>query len=59
MPSLIRLSYRFVITYSFSDIRFLKVPRSDEKERCGDYTASNYVLLSMSKVFCLSKSDDV
>uniref|UniRef100_UPI0037433361 hypothetical protein n=1 Tax=Candidatus Enterovibrio escicola TaxID=1927127 RepID=UPI0037433361 len=28
----IRLSYRFVTTYTFSDIRFLKVPRSEEKE---------------------------
>nr|WP_263363720.1 transposase [Candidatus Enterovibrio escacola] len=31
MPSLIRPSYRFVTTYVFSDIRFLKVPRSEEK----------------------------
>nr|WP_263363537.1 transposase [Candidatus Enterovibrio escacola] len=35
MPSLIRLSYRFGITYAFSNIRFLKVPRSEEKERWG------------------------
>nr|WP_263363617.1 hypothetical protein [Candidatus Enterovibrio escacola] len=32
LPSLIRLSYWFVITYAFSDIRFLKVSRSEEKE---------------------------
>uniref|UniRef100_UPI003743A55A hypothetical protein n=1 Tax=Candidatus Enterovibrio escicola TaxID=1927127 RepID=UPI003743A55A len=30
--SLIRLSYRFIRTYVFSDIRFLKVPRSEENE---------------------------
>nr|WP_190319306.1 hypothetical protein [Candidatus Enterovibrio escacola] len=30
--SLIRPSYRFVITYAFSEIRFLKVLRSEEKE---------------------------
>ncbi len=30
---LIRLSYRFVTTYAFLDIRFLKVQRSEEKER--------------------------
>nr|WP_223866616.1 hypothetical protein [Candidatus Enterovibrio escacola] len=33
LPSLIRLRYRFVITYVFSNIRFLKVPRSEKKER--------------------------
>nr|WP_241896469.1 hypothetical protein [Candidatus Enterovibrio escacola] len=32
LPSLIRLSYRFLISYAFSDIRFLKVPRSKKKE---------------------------
>nr|WP_241896418.1 hypothetical protein [Candidatus Enterovibrio escacola] len=26
LPSLIRPSYRFGVTYAFSDIRFLKVP---------------------------------
>nr|WP_263363916.1 hypothetical protein [Candidatus Enterovibrio escacola] len=48
--SLIRLSYRFVTTYAFSDIRFLKVPQSEEKERWGGSTVSNYTLLSMTKV---------
>nr|WP_263363782.1 hypothetical protein [Candidatus Enterovibrio escacola] len=33
MPSLIRPSYRFVTTYAFSDIWFLKVPRREEKKR--------------------------
>nr|WP_223824414.1 hypothetical protein [Candidatus Enterovibrio escacola] len=32
LPLLIRPSYRFVTTYTFSDIRFLKVPGSKEKE---------------------------
>ncbi|WP_150143348.1 hypothetical protein [Candidatus Enterovibrio escicola] len=31
-PLLIRPSYRFITTYAFSDIRFLKVPRSEKKE---------------------------
>ncbi|WP_339376601.1 hypothetical protein [Candidatus Enterovibrio escicola] len=39
LPSLIRPSYRFVIPYAFSDIRFLKVPRSEKKERWGGSTA--------------------
>nr|WP_263363876.1 hypothetical protein [Candidatus Enterovibrio escacola] len=30
-PSLIRPRYRFVTTYAFLDIRFLKVPRSEER----------------------------
>nr|WP_263363848.1 hypothetical protein [Candidatus Enterovibrio escacola] len=42
---MIRPSYRFITIYAFSDIRFLKVPRSEEKERWGDFTASNYTLL--------------
>nr|WP_223824311.1 hypothetical protein [Candidatus Enterovibrio escacola] len=50
MPSLIRPSYRFIITYAFSDIRFLKVPRSEEKERWGGSTVLNYTSLSMTKV---------
>nr|WP_190321993.1 hypothetical protein [Candidatus Enterovibrio escacola] len=33
LPSLIRLRYRFITTDTFSDSRFLKVPRSEEKER--------------------------
>nr|WP_223823726.1 hypothetical protein [Candidatus Enterovibrio escacola] len=32
-PSLIQPSYRFVTTYAYLDIRFLKAPRSEEKER--------------------------
>nr|WP_223824234.1 hypothetical protein [Candidatus Enterovibrio escacola] len=32
LPSLIRISYRFITTYAFSDIRFSKVLRSEEKE---------------------------
>ncbi|PCS23232.1 Mobile element protein [Candidatus Enterovibrio escicola] len=32
---MIRPSYRLVTTYAFSDIRCLKVPRSEEKERWG------------------------
>nr|WP_223824064.1 hypothetical protein [Candidatus Enterovibrio escacola] len=55
MPSLIRPSYRFVTTYEFSDIRFLKVPQSEKKERWGGSTASNYTSLSMTKV-ALSQS---
>nr|WP_199399508.1 hypothetical protein [Candidatus Enterovibrio escacola] len=50
LSSLIHLSYRFITTYVFSDIRFLKVPRSEEKERRGGSTISNYTLLSMIKV---------
>nr|WP_223824319.1 hypothetical protein [Candidatus Enterovibrio escacola] len=50
MPLLIYPSYRLVITTAFSDIRFLKVPRSQEKERCGGSTVSNYTSLSMTKV---------
>nr|WP_263363589.1 hypothetical protein [Candidatus Enterovibrio escacola] len=46
----IRLSYRFVTTSAFSDIRFLKVLRSEKKKRWGGITASNYTLLSMIKV---------
>ncbi|WP_263363599.1 hypothetical protein [Candidatus Enterovibrio escicola] len=42
MPSLIRPRYSFITTYAFLDIRFLKVPRSEEKERWGDSTASNH-----------------
>nr|WP_241896407.1 hypothetical protein [Candidatus Enterovibrio escacola] len=38
IASLIYPSYRFVITYAFSNIRFLKVPRSEEKERWGGST---------------------
>ncbi|WP_223824016.1 hypothetical protein [Candidatus Enterovibrio escicola] len=38
LPSLICLSYRFITTYAFSDIRFLKVQRSEEKERWGGST---------------------
>nr|WP_150137751.1 hypothetical protein [Candidatus Enterovibrio escacola] len=30
-PLLIRLSYRFITTLAFSDVRFLKVPRSEER----------------------------
>nr|WP_241896499.1 hypothetical protein [Candidatus Enterovibrio escacola] len=56
MPSLIHPNYRFVTIYVFSDIKFLKVPRSEEKERCGGSTASNYTLLSMTKV-ALSQSE--
>nr|WP_263363645.1 hypothetical protein [Candidatus Enterovibrio escacola] len=55
MPSLIRLSYKFVIINAFSDIRFLKVLRSEEKERWGGSTVSNYTSLSMTKV-ALSQS---
>ncbi|PCS23182.1 Mobile element protein [Candidatus Enterovibrio escicola] len=50
LPSLIRSSYRFVITYAFSNFRFLKIPISEEKERCDCSTIPNYTLLSMSKV---------
>ncbi|PCS23136.1 hypothetical protein [Candidatus Enterovibrio escicola] len=39
LPSLICPSYRFVTTSAFSDIRFLKVPRSEKKERWGGSTA--------------------
>nr|WP_199399446.1 hypothetical protein [Candidatus Enterovibrio escacola] len=35
MPLLIHPSYRFIKTYAFSDIRFLKILRSEEKERSG------------------------
>nr|WP_263363902.1 hypothetical protein [Candidatus Enterovibrio escacola] len=58
MPSLIRPSYRFVTTYVFSDIRFLKVPRSEEKERWSGSMVSNYTSLSMTKVHYLSQSDN-
>nr|WP_223824003.1 hypothetical protein [Candidatus Enterovibrio escacola] len=50
MPSLIRPRYKFITTSAFSDIRFLKVPQSEEKELRGDSTASNYTLLSTTKV---------
>nr|WP_241896401.1 hypothetical protein [Candidatus Enterovibrio escacola] len=50
-----RPSYKLITTYAFSDIRFLKVPRNEEKERWGSSTASNYTLLSMTKV-ALSQS---
>nr|WP_263363717.1 hypothetical protein [Candidatus Enterovibrio escacola] len=53
--SLIRPSYRFVTTYAFLDIRFLKVLRSEEKELWDGSTASNYTLLSMNTV-ALSQS---
>ncbi|PCS22391.1 Mobile element protein [Candidatus Enterovibrio escicola] len=43
----IRLSYRFVTIYAFLDIRFLKVPRSEKKERWRGYMVSNYTLVSM------------
>nr|WP_150140340.1 hypothetical protein [Candidatus Enterovibrio escacola] len=58
MPAVIRLSYRFITTYAFSDIRFSQVPRSEEKERYCDSTVLNYTLLSMGKVYYLSQSDD-
>nr|WP_263363823.1 hypothetical protein [Candidatus Enterovibrio escacola] len=32
LPSLIRLSCRFVTTYAFLDLMFLKVTRSEKKE---------------------------
>nr|WP_263363577.1 hypothetical protein [Candidatus Enterovibrio escacola] len=38
MPSLLRQKYRFVTTYAFSNIKFLKVPRSKKKERWGSFT---------------------
>nr|WP_223824112.1 hypothetical protein [Candidatus Enterovibrio escacola] len=50
MPLLIRPSYRFVTTYAFSDSRFLKVPRSEEKERWGGFRPLNYTSLTMIKV---------
>nr|WP_263363605.1 hypothetical protein [Candidatus Enterovibrio escacola] len=50
LPLLIRLSYRFVTTYAFSDIRFLKVSRSEEKELGGGSMVSNYTLLLITKV---------
>nr|WP_241896482.1 hypothetical protein [Candidatus Enterovibrio escacola] len=37
LPSLIRPSYRFVTTCVFTDIRFLQVPRSEEKERWSNF----------------------
>ncbi len=55
LPLLIRLSYRFITTYAFSDIMFLNVPISEEKGRLAGYTVSNYTLLSMIKV-ALSQS---
>nr|WP_241896425.1 hypothetical protein [Candidatus Enterovibrio escacola] len=57
MPLLIRPSYRFVTTYAFLDIRSSKVPRSEEKERWGVSTISDYTLLSMIKVHYFSQSD--
>nr|WP_223823717.1 hypothetical protein [Candidatus Enterovibrio escacola] len=39
LPLLIHLSDRFVTTYVFSDIRFLKVPRRKKKEGWGGFTA--------------------
>nr|WP_199399301.1 hypothetical protein [Candidatus Enterovibrio escacola] len=57
LPSLIRPSYRLVTTYAFSDIRFLNVPRSEEKERWGGSTEANHTLLSMTKV-ALSQSKE-
>nr|WP_263363807.1 hypothetical protein [Candidatus Enterovibrio escacola] len=41
MPLLIGPSYRIITTYEFSDIRFLKVPRSEKKKRGGGFTALN------------------
>ncbi|PCS21135.1 hypothetical protein [Candidatus Enterovibrio escicola] len=35
LPLLIRPRYRFITTLAFLDIRFLKVPRSEKKERWG------------------------
>nr|WP_190319258.1 hypothetical protein [Candidatus Enterovibrio escacola] len=52
---MISLSYRFVTTYAFLDIRFLKVLRSEEKERWGGSRVLNYTLLSITKV-ALSQS---
>nr|WP_223824221.1 hypothetical protein [Candidatus Enterovibrio escacola] len=45
MPSLIRPRYKFITTYAFSDISFLKVPRSAEKERWGVYTEIKVIYL--------------
>nr|WP_263363783.1 hypothetical protein [Candidatus Enterovibrio escacola] len=42
MPSLIRPRYRFITTYTFSDSRFVKVPRSAEKKWSGGSTPSDY-----------------
>nr|WP_263364331.1 hypothetical protein [Candidatus Enterovibrio escacola] len=55
MPYLIRPSCSFITTCTFSDIRFLKVPRSEEKKLWGGSMVLNYTLLSMTKV-ALSKS---
>nr|WP_263363798.1 hypothetical protein [Candidatus Enterovibrio escacola] len=57
MPSFIRPRYRFNRTYAFSGIRFLKVPRNEQKERCAGSMASNYTLLSMIGIILVISDD--
>nr|WP_223823721.1 hypothetical protein [Candidatus Enterovibrio escacola] len=45
LPSLIRPRHRFITPYAFSSISFLKVPRSEEKERWGVYTEIKVIYL--------------